>query len=228
MRSTSTLLLIPALNEADAIGRLIKEAFPLFPDILVVDGHSIDRTKEIAAESGARVVEQRFGKGKGCAVRTGFEEFLVGTAQCLAIVDGDGTNNPSDLVQLVDSIHGGEFDVALGSRTRGTREPGSMDWLTLASNRIVSFMLGARFLTYFTDVQTGYWALSRGSVEKLLPQLKATGFEVELEIFTKAMHSSLRVVEVPVSYRRRTGKSKFSFWLRMRSLMYALYYLFLV
>lgn len=228
MASTRTLLLIPTLNEADAIGGLIKEASPLFPDILVVDGHSVDRTKEIAAEGGARVVEQRFGKGKGCGVRTGFEEYLAGTARCLAIIDGDGTNSPADLVQLVDSILSGKSDVVLGSRTRGTRESGSMDWLTFASNRVVSFMLGAKFLRYFTDVQTGYWALSRGSVEQLLPQLKSTGFEIELEVFTKAMRSRLRVVEVPVGYRRRMGRSKFNFWLRMRSLVYAFYYLFLV
>jgi dolichol-phosphate mannosyltransferase len=220
------LLLIPTLDEEAAIEALLSESSTIFPRILVVDGFSEDRTREIAARSGAQVILQRYGKGKGCGVRTGLEEFLNTNANYLAIIDGDGTNVPADLEPLVQAVASQSIDVALGSRTRGKRDPGSMDWLTISSNRVVSFLLGARFLRFFTDVQTGYWVLSRSAVAELLPLLKATKFEAELELFVRAMQSGFRVAEFPVRFRSRTGRTKFSFALRMRNLAYAFRLLF--
>ncbi len=217
--------MIPTLNEEEAIGDLIDEASPVFPSILIVDGGSADRTRQIAEEKGAKVVDQRYGKGKGYGVRTGFEEFLSDGADCLGMIDGDGTNDPKGLLPLLDAVVFGNLDIALGSRTRGRRDPGAMDWFTLASNRTVSFLLGARFLRFFTDIQTGYWVFSRHAVSTLQPQLQSTKFEIELELFTKTMQNDLRLAEFPVPFRKRVGHTKFSFGLRMRNLAYAFRYL---
>jgi glycosyltransferase involved in cell wall biosynthesis len=222
---TKILLLIPTLNEEAAIEALLKEAHSAgFSDILVVDGFSSDRTAELAKRAGAHVILQDFGKGKGCGLRTGMKEFLGRGEEVLCIIDGDGTNLPSDLMLLVPYAES-EADVVLGSRTRGSREKGAMDTLTLASNLTVSFLLGAKFGRLFTDVQTGYWVFTRRAIERLYPEIHSTGFEIEMEIFVKALKAGLRVREVPVGFRKRMGFTKFSFMLRMRNLYYAFRFL---
>jgi dolichol-phosphate mannosyltransferase len=224
--SSEILLMIPTLNEQDAMKLLLEEARALgFTNILVVDGFSTDKTCENATQAGARVILQEFGKGKGCGVRTGIKEFLAGSAQVLCIIDGDGTNDPLFLAQLILRIQSGNADVMLGSRTRGPREEGAMNTVSLASNLTVSFLLGAKFRRLFTDVQTGYWAFSRNAVQQIYPQIHSTGFEIELELFVKIMKLGLRVYETPVGFRRRMGHTKFSFKLRMRNLYYAFKFL---
>ena len=137
---SETILLIPTLNEEEAIEALVVEARDCgFTRILVVDGFSSDGTREVAMKGGASVVEQEFGRGKGCGVRTGMKRFLEEKADSLCIIDGDGTNIPSHLRDMVSMIQAGEADVVLGSRTRGLRDPHAMNWLSLASNRTVSF-----------------------------------------------------------------------------------------
>lgn len=231
-RATSTagdgsrvMLVIPTLNEEEAIESLLGEASSLFPRIVVVDGHSSDRTREISESLGATVILQEYGPGKGCGVRTGMKFFLSEAAGILCIIDGDGTNIPHDLVPLVKIVRSGETDIAMGSRTRGRRDSKSMNLITLASNRVVSYLLSSRFGGSFTDVQTGYWAFSRSAVERILPHLRSTRFEIELEIFSKAKSQGLILKEVPVGFRRRAGRTKFSFSLRMRNLYFAFKYI---
>jgi len=220
------LLLIPTLNEEDAIEALLAEAQAIgITKVLIVDGFSTDRTRVLAERAGARVLLQDFGKGKGCGVRTGMREFLDESAELLGIIDGDGTNVPSFLLSMAQVAKSGEADVVLGSRTRGPREKGAMDNLSLASNLIVSLLLGAKFRRRFTDVQTGYWVFTRRAVERLYPTICSTGFEIELEIFVNAFKTGLHVREIHVGFRRRKGATKFSFMLRMRNLYYAFKFL---
>jgi dolichol-phosphate mannosyltransferase len=222
--ASGVTLIIPTLNEEEAIGPLVREAYALFPNIVIVDGHSSDRTREIAEAAGAMVILQEFGPGKGCGVRTGMKFFLSQDADVLCMIDGDGTNIPRDLGALVDIVKKTEADIAMGSRTKGKRDSGSMDLITLASNRIVSWLLSLRFGGSFTDVQTGYWAVGRTAVEQLFPHLRSSGFEIELEIFSKARSLGLVMKEAPVGFRKRLGRTKFSFRLRMRSLYFAFRY----
>jgi dolichol-phosphate mannosyltransferase len=213
------------LNEEKVIGSLLEEASSILPRIAIVDGYSSDRTREIAESLGVTVILQEFGPGKGCGVRTAMKFFLSQTSEILCIIDGDGTNIPNDLFSLIEIVRNGGADIALGSRTRGRREPKSMNHIALASNRIISFLLSARYGGNFSDVQTGYWAFSRHAVERLLPHLRSTRFEIELEIFSKAKSCGLILKEVPVGFRRRVGRTKFSFLLRMRNLCFAFRYI---
>lgn len=223
---SETLLMIPTLNEKGAIGELIAEARAYrFGRIIVVDGFSTDGTREAAEKAGVEVVLQDFGKGKGCGVRTGMREFLQTDANLLCIIDGDGTNDPHFLVRMIAVAESGEYDVVLGSRTRGPREKGAMNSLSLASNLTVSFLLGAKFRRIFSDVQTGYWVFTRNAVQQTYPNIQSTGFEIELEIFVKIIREGLRVREIPVGFRRRKGTTKFSFMQRMRNLYYAFKFL---
>jgi len=221
-----TLLMIPTLNEAEAIESLVTEARSCgFGDILVIDGFSTDGTRDVAKAAGAMVSLQQFGKGKGCAVRTGMKLFLESEADVLCIIDGDMTNVPSHLIDMINVIDMESADVVLGSRIRGKRSSHAMGALTYASNLTVSFLLGAKFRRFFTDVQTGYWTLTRAAVQKIYPLLHSTGFEIEMELFVTTLKEKLRVCEVPVGFRIRKGGSKFSFRLRLRNLFYAMKYL---
>jgi dolichol-phosphate mannosyltransferase len=223
---SGTLLMIPTLNEAEAIGELITEARSGgFGRIIVVDGFSTDGTRDAAEKAGVEVLLQDFGKGKGCGVRTGMRKFLQTDAKLLCIIDGDGTNDPSSLVRMVAILESGEYDVVLGSRTHGPREKRAMDFLSLASNLTVSFLLGAKFRRLFSDVQTGYWAFTRNAVQQTYPNIQSTGFEIELEIFVKILREGLRVYEIPVGFRRRKGTTKFGFKMRIRNLYYAFKFL---
>jgi glycosyltransferase involved in cell wall biosynthesis len=216
------LLIIPTLNEEEAIAGLVKEAQSAgFSNILVVDGFSSDHTLDNAAKAGAKVILQNFGNGKGCGIRTGMKEFLAGDSKLLCIIDGDGTNIPSDLTRMIPLISEQGADVVLGSRTKGRREKGAMPLLSLASNLTVSFLLGAKFRRLFTDVQTGYWVFTRRAIERVYPEIKSTGFEIELELLVRIMKDGFHVMEVPVGFRLRIGSTKFSFRLRMRNLHYA-------
>ena len=223
---SETLLVIPTLNEEDAIEGLLAESRACgFENIMVVDGKSTDRTKDIAEKAGVKVVVQDFGKGKGCGVRTAMRDFLQDTAKILCIIDGDGTNDPSWLPRMLTAVQNGEADVVLGSRTRGPREAHSMPLISLASNVTVSFLLGAKFRRLFTDVQTGYWVFTRESVQRIYPEIHSTGFEIELELFVTLFKQCLRVQEIPVGFRLRKGTTKFSFEMRIRNLYYAFKFL---
>jgi dolichol-phosphate mannosyltransferase len=218
--------MVPTLNEEEAVEELLAEARAAgFTNILVVDGFSTDRTREVAGRAGAKVILQDFGKGKGCGIRTGMREFLDGGADLLCVIDGDGTNIPSFLAEMITLVEDGEADVVLGSRTRGPREREAMGLLSLASNITVSFLLGAKFGRLFTDIQTGYWVFTRSAVERVYPSIRSNGFEIELELFVRILKKGLQVREVPVGFRRRQGHTKFSFMLRMRNLYFAFKFL---
>jgi dolichol-phosphate mannosyltransferase len=215
--------MVPALNEERGIRRVLKDV-PKDSDVLVVDGGSTDETVEVARQYRVRVIRQKFGRGKGCGVRTGMEFFLSSKYDILCMIDGDGSNDPEELPKMIEAMKDEKAEVVLGSRVRGKREKGAMTLFTIFSNVIVSLFLGLRFLRIFTDVQTGYWAFSRKAVETLYPRLKAKGFEIEMEIFVVTLDVGLKCIEVPVGFKKRLGKTKFRLFLRFRNFGYMIYY----
>jgi dolichol-phosphate mannosyltransferase len=219
----SVLVMVPTLNEERGIRRVLKDV-PKDIDVLVVDGGSTDETVEVARQYRVRVIRQKFGRGKGCGVRTGMEFFLSSKYDVLCMIDGDGSNDPEELPKMIEAMKDEKAEVVLGSRVKGKREKGAMTLFTILSNIIVSLFLGLRFLRIFTDVQTGYWAFSRKAVETLYPRLKAKGFEIEMEIFVLTLDVGLKCIEVPVGYKKRLGKTKFRLFLRFRNFGYMIYY----
>jgi dolichol-phosphate mannosyltransferase len=215
--------MVPTLNEGRGIRRVLKDV-PKDIDVLVVDGGSTDETVEVTRHSGVRVINQKFGGGKGCGVRTGMEFFLSSKYDVLCMIDGDGSNDPEELPKMIEAMKHKKAEVVLGSRVRGKREKGAMPPFTIFSNVIVSLFLGLRFLRIFTDVQTGYWAFSRKAVETLYPRLKAKGFDIEMAIFALTLNVGLKCIEVPVGFKKRLGKTKFRLFLRFRNFSYMIYY----
>ena len=216
-------MMVPTLNEQKGIVRVLED-MPKDIDVLVVDGGSTDETVELARQYRIRVINQKFGRGKGSGVRTGMEFFLSSKYDVLCMIDGDGSSDPRELPKMIEAMKDENAEVLLGSRVRGKREKGAMTSFSIFSNLIVSLFLGLRFLRIFTDVQTGYWAFSRKAVETLYPRLKAKGFDIEMALFMLTLDIGLKCIEVPVGYKKRLGKTKFRLSLRFRNFGYMIYY----
>jgi glycosyltransferase involved in cell wall biosynthesis len=193
-------VIIPALNEAESIGRVVAEMpWPLVAECIVVDNGSTDATATIAREAGARVITSPKGYGAACLAgsRAASRESTV-----LVFMDGDGSDVLADLPRLIDPILSGEADFVLGSRLRGHREPGSMLASQLFAAHLVSLLLRFFQGVRYTDMGP-FRAIRRTALEQLDMSELTYGWNLEMQI--KAAHHSLRIREIPVDYRRRLG-----------------------
>lgn len=199
---------IPALNEEQAIGSVL-EGLPSWVDeVIVVNNGSTDRTPEIAAACGARVIDEpRRGYGQAC--HTGV--LAAGDADILFFIDADYSDYPEEAGRLVNPIADGKFDLVIGSRARGNRTRGALtlqqrvgNWLAC---RLIALFWGYRY----TDL--GPFRAVRASVLQAL-QVQDRGYGWTTEMQIRAARDGYRVLEVPVSYRPRVGQSKISGTLR--------------
>ena len=193
-------IIIPALNEAESIGRVVGEMpWGRIAECVVVDNGSIDGTAAIAAAAGARVVESA--RGYGAACKTGADA-AVESSDILVFMDGDGSDVIAGLDRLVGPIERNEADFVIGSRMRGTREPGSM----LASQVFAGWLVGKLlWLTQgvrYTDMGP-FRAIRRTALERLQMAEMTYGWNLEMQV--KACQYGLRIVEIPVDYRCRFG-----------------------
>ena len=189
-------ILIPTLNEEEAIGRVIEEIKELgYENILVVDGYSTDKTVEIAEKCGAKVVYQT-GLGKAAAIRTGIN--LAKTPYIL-VMDGDGTYDPRDIERMLDVAEG--YDEVIGVRMNR----GNIPLLHRIGNRLISSFLALTMGQRLADPCSGIYLLRTDTARRL--ELTSTGFDVEAEIAAQMLTLG-KVVEVPVNYRRRIGRRK--------------------
>jgi len=189
-------VIIPTYNEGGKVGRVVEEVKRVLPrgEVLVVDGGSTDGTMGEARSAGARVV--RVGRGKGLAVRMGAE---VAKGEILLFLDGDGSYPPSSLPSLLPPLLSGEADLVRGSRSLGSS---SFSPLRRLGNTIFS-KLASLLYHPTSDLLTGMFAVGREDLLAL--GLRSRGFEVETELFVRAVRRGARMREVPVSYREERG-----------------------
>jgi glycosyltransferase involved in cell wall biosynthesis len=204
-------VIIPTLNEEETIAGVVREclATGVPNDLIVVDNGSTDRTAERARGAGARVVAAPRGYGRACAagVRAVSPECDV-----VVFLDGDGSDVPALMNQLVDPIARGTHDFVIGSRTRGHREPGSMNFQQIVSGRIAGLILRLLYGVRYTDM-CPFRAIRRDALAKLDMREETYGWNLEMQM--KAARAGLRILEIPVNHRRRAGgESKVSGTLR--------------
>jgi glycosyltransferase involved in cell wall biosynthesis len=203
--------IIPALNEEAPIAGVVREclATGVPNDVIVVDNGSTDRTAERARGAAARVVAAPCGYGRACAAGV---RALSPECQIVVFLDGDGSDVPAFMNQLVDPIARGTHDFVIGSRTRGHREPGSMNFQQIVSGRIAGLILRLLYGVRYTDM-CPFRAIRRDALAKLDMREETYGWNLEMQM--KAARSGLRVLEIPVNHRRRAGgESKVSGTLR--------------
>ncbi|MDF0590016.1 S-layer glycoprotein N-glycosyltransferase AglJ [Candidatus Methanocrinis natronophilus] len=202
MTTRDVCILIPTLNEEDAIAGVIGEFRQMgFSDILVIDGNSRDRTRELAEGAGARVVVQS-GHGKGQALKEAFD--LI-EAEYIVMIDGDGTYLPSEVGLLLDPVFAGKADHVTGNRFANLQE-GALTRLNSAGNKLINFFFRLIYTVPLNDILTGYRAFSRLGVERL--DLTMAGFEIETEMTVDSVKKGLVIAEVPITYRARTTGTK--------------------
>ena len=194
-------VIIAALNEETAIAGVI-DAVPkdLVDEIVVVDNGSRDRTAEVARAAGARVVKERV-PGYGRAFRAGLRSI---SPQCEIVVflDGDGSDCPEMMERLVTPIIDGSVDFVIGSRTRGNRERGSMNFHQVIAGYMIGFMLRMLYGVRSTDMGP-FRAIRRDTLDRLNLREETYGWPLEMQM--RAARAHVRTMEVPVDYRRRAG-----------------------
>jgi glycosyltransferase involved in cell wall biosynthesis len=204
-------VVIPALDEEEPIGAVVR-AVPrqIAAEVIVVDNGSADGTADAARAAGARVVsEPRRGYGRAC--RAGVDA-VAPDCEVLVFLDGDGSDCPELMSRLVEPIFRGTHDFVIGSRTRGRREAGSMNFQQLFAGRLAGVLMRARYGVRYTDM-CPFRAVRRDALAQLDMREETYGWNLEMQM--KAARAGLRILEVPVDHRRRAGgESKVSGSLR--------------
>ncbi|HEX5602314.1 MAG TPA: glycosyltransferase family 2 protein [Pyrinomonadaceae bacterium] len=194
-------VIIAALNEEDAIGKVIDSVpYDLADEIVVVDNGSKDRTAEAASAAGARVVKESI-PGYGRAFRAGLRS-ISPECEIVVFLDGDGSDCPELMDRLVTPIIEGTADFVIGSRTRGHREPGSMNFHQVIAGYMIGFMLRILYGVRSTDMGP-FRAIRRETLDSLNLREETYGWPLEMQM--RAARSRVRTLEVPVDYRRRAG-----------------------
>ena len=194
-------VVIPALNEEEPIAKVVREclATKIPVEIVVVDNGSSDRTAERAREARARVVMAPRGYGRACAAGV---RAVATNADIIVFLDGDGSDCPEFMSQLVDPIVRGDYDFVIGSRTRGKRESGSMNFQQIFSGRLAGWLMSILYGMRYTDM-CPFRAIRRDALEKLSMREETYGWNLEMQM--KAARAGSRILEIPVNHRRRTG-----------------------
>jgi len=194
-------VIIAALNEEAAIAKVI-ESVPkdLVDEIVVVDNGSTDRTAEVARAAGARVVSETI-RGYGRAFRAGLRS-VSPECEIVVLLDGDGSDYPEMMDRLVTPIIEGKADFVIGSRTRGNREAGSMNFHQVVAGYVIGFILRILYGVHSTDMGP-FRAIRRDTLERLALREETYGWPLEMQM--RAARARVRTLEVPVDYRRRAG-----------------------
>ncbi len=211
LRSESKVsVVIPTKNEEGLIAEIIDAVRPHADEILVIDGHSTDRTRQIAVDRDVRVVLDA-GRGKGEALRRSFAE---ARHDILVFIDADGSHDPSDIPRLVEPIRRGTADLVIASRTRGGSDElhGTAEQLLrYVGSQLIMLAINYRWRVRLTDSQNGFRAIRRDVALSL--GLKANLTTIEQEMLMRALKHGCRVSEVPShEFERRWGVSKVSVW----------------
>lgn len=204
------VILLPVLNEAlglqwvlERIPHQALEAMGYETTVLVMDGHSTDKTAEVASSFGVLFVGQD-SHGKGSAIRHGFREAIRLEADAVIMLDADGTYVPSEMVDLLKILD--EDNVVIGDRLRGSMAPDAMTRTNYIGNHLLTWFASALFGIATYDVCSGYWAFSRGAIRRL--NLNSVSFEIEAEMFASMVHQQVPFRYHPISYLPRLGEAK--------------------
>ena len=204
------LVVIPALNEADTIGRVIEDVIAnLRADVVVVDDGSTDATAKLAREAGAAVLSHPFNLGVGGAIRTGLRYAARRGYDQVLQIDADGQHPPSEAVMLLTQVRDGTADVVVGSRfSLGYKRAAAGYNVSMARRvtmRVLSRAVSRRLHTRITDTTSGFRAFGPKAISVFALTYPTAYLSDTVEALLIAADHDLRVVEVPVAMNERLG-----------------------
>ncbi len=210
MSDSRVTVVIPAKDEEGLIGEIVDSVRPFADEILVVDGHSRDRTRDLAIEHGARVIQDN-GRGKGEALRL---SIAAATTGILVFIDADGSHDPRDIPALVAPITADRADMVIGSRGKGGSDElhGTIEqFIRYVGSQLIMLAINYRWNVRLTDSQNGFRAIRRDVAARL--GLTSNLTTIEQEMLMKALKRGYRVGEIAShEYERRWGTSKVVVW----------------
>ena len=215
---SEAVILLPARNEEEGIGEVI-ERIPtdeigklgFATRVVVVDGHSSDRTVEISESRGAEIIRQNGSIGKGNGVREAISEIYENHSEdsdLLIMLDADATYRPEDIPRFINELE--SCDVVWGTRIKGTMEKGAMSSVNKFGNRVLSFLASIVNRSKTTDLCTGFWGFRSQAIKGLA--LTADGFNLEADLFGSVSKSGLKSTEIPINYDSREGNSSLKWY----------------
>lgn len=209
MSGATVTVVIPTRNEEGLIGEIVDSVRP-YGDVLVVDGHSTDRTREIAQQHGARVALDG-GRGKGQAIRQALRET---TTDIVVFIDADGSHDPNDIPKLVAPIAEDRADLVIASRGKGGSDElhGTFgQFIRYVGSQLIMLAINYRWGVRLSDSQNGFRAIRREVGLKL--NLTSNLTTIEQEMLMRALKLGYRVDEVGShEYERKWGTSKVVVW----------------
>ncbi len=199
-------VILPAFNEMNAIGAVLKALPKQLDDVIVVDNNSTDNTAAIAKEQGATVLFEKR-KGYGYACLKGIDYLKNNPPDIVVFLDADYSDFPEDLVHLIAPILNNKFDFVVGARVAALREKGAMTPQQLFGNALACWLMRRLFDSQFTDLGP-FRAIRWETLMQLHMNDKTYGWTIEMQL--KVLRQKITYIEIPVRYRKRIGYSKVS------------------
>jgi glycosyltransferase involved in cell wall biosynthesis len=202
-------VIIPAMNEAEAVARVIADIPPgIAAEIIVVNNNSSDATAEIARGCGATVIDEpRQGYGFACIRGVDYLAAQTIKPDIVVFLDADYSDYPGEMTELVRPITEQNYDLAIGCRSVLKRDPGVMPVQQIWGNWLATSLIKMFYGVKFNDLGP-FRAIKFNDLIALKMKDRTYGWPVEMQL--KSIKRGLRICEVPVSYRARIGKSKIS------------------
>lgn len=207
MNSPIISVIIPAYNEEKSIGKVVTDIpRDLVANVIVVNNNSTDNTVQVASSAGAIVMDEPR-KGYGWACLKGIEKSKELGTEIVVFLDGDYSDYPEEIIDVVRPILDEDYDMVIGSRVLGKREKGSLTPQQVFGNWLATRLMRIFYRARFSDLGP-FRSIKADSLEKLKMSDKTYGWTIEMQI--KAAKHKMKFCEVPVKYRKRIGVSKVS------------------
>ncbi len=203
------VVIIPAFNEENAVGKVIADTPKAWVrEVIVVNNNSNDNTKTIASAAGATVLDEPVqGYGRACLRGIAYAKAMVPQPEIIVFLDADYSDHPEELPNLIAPIVNDGFDLVIGSRALGDAENGAMTPQQIFGNKLATALIRWFYKVDYTDLGP-FRAVRFDALLAMNMQDKTYGWTVEMQL--KAAKLKMNITEVPVSYRQRIGFSKIS------------------